>query len=406
MRPQSKNPKNAHTSLGPLRGTLATFIVLLCALAAVSLESFAEVSDKVGRLSQQIRSFSIEAPLGWVTSVAWAGPEPGSGLFAVNTHPTPTIYHLSETGRLLGVIDSLGGAGFLPPQSLRRPGIVRSSPRGLFIQEDTTNSVYGVDQSLRVHSVQDLRSAPRAGYPALLGFYDWIPTAEGLLGLADVTPAKGAEDQTTFALLGSTGKLTLIGRSFPTLSNESAFYKLAIFSYLAAIDHTGYIVQYGSKPSLGRVDLLSGTTSPLSGFQWTFPPCPELDHTKGVHGSVKAFRNIQMIEGSTVPYGLFAWRGSLFLLVREGREEGLYSQRPLPRWLLLRLNQQTGAEEARVELPVSAVHLTVVPGDTWALIGKGEVKDLSPTANQSEPMMAINRLLLVEHRAIEAALGD
>jgi hypothetical protein len=75
------------------------------------------------------------------------------------------------------------------------------------------------------------------------------------------------------------------------------------------------------------------------------------------------------IEGSTMPAGLYAWSGDLWVLNREPAAGGG------TRWSLMRVDPESGALKAELVLPTDANHLTVIPGSRyWALVERGFVR--------------------------------
>jgi len=75
------------------------------------------------------------------------------------------------------------------------------------------------------------------------------------------------------------------------------------------------------------------------------------------------------LEESTLPAGLYGFKGFLYLLTRRPGQEGKTS------WTLTKLDPADGKELYSISLPTSAPHLTVIPGEHhWALVEKGPVE--------------------------------
>ena len=151
------------------------------------------------------------------------------------------------------------------------------------------------------------------------------------------------------------------------LSPEWRFCRLGL-PYITSIGSDGYVLLFNQEPGIYRIR--QGATSPekLDGYPSDLLVAPTLPDFSGPED----FASVAVeMERSTMPYGLFSWEDSLFVLRHVvDRGERL--------WMLDKVDSATGEILGTVRVASSAKHLLLIPGPQfWAVVEKGDFVDFS-----------------------------
>jgi hypothetical protein len=146
---------------------------------------------------------------------------------------------------------------------------------------------------------------------------------------------------------------------FPLTYRFHDLYLLG-YPFFAALDNKAYVLtvaemSYIQEIGLGRRRLRS--------FPSGVNRMPTVMDTGRI---VETFRSM---EAAIIPSGLYAWRGTIFVLSRKPRlqEEGTL-------WQLTAIDPCLDAVLSTFTLPTSSPHIAIVPGDKfWAVLEKGSV---------------------------------
>lgn len=351
----------------------------------------------------------------WATSGAWINDEQGKALLVVDTMRDDVfrISRISPDGRVVSgisedTITALKGPASAPA---RYPTQLTMHDGEYWLLDD--------DQPARISRFHRSfesgrppiwvegrslerpvsRKAGRDDAWQLMAVYQFTPMASGILAFGDRYGPKGW--QSAFLYFDESGR-SQVYHTIETTDTIRHHY-LRTTQYLASIGEAGYaLLVLEGELVIAEVRPETAELGRL-GFPEDFQSWPRL-------GVSKAWRELMMLSPRlgarkervfyeilerepTVAAGLYAWRGSLYLLGRRKVEkEGRAA------WWLIKLNPQNGAERFRVRLPTDAAHLIVVPGDFWAFIEKQAVQSVGES---EAPYMRTDSMSLVPSAWIE-----
>ena len=147
--------------------------------------------------------------------------------------------------------------------------------------------------------------------------------------------------------------------------SDSDFY-LTGYPYLATIGDEAYFVRMSKQPAIYRVGATGREVEKLAAFPQEYMVRP--DFKTRMTGPKTAPPHFAELETFTVPAGLYAQGGMLFLLGRTPDP---------PRgtaWWLYEIDPRSDRIVGRVRLPTSASHLTLAPSESaWYLFERSSV---------------------------------
>jgi len=155
---------------------------------------------------------------------------------------------------------------------------------------------------------------------------------------------------------------------------ERTFYRIT-YPYIAKVGKTAYILRMDNQMGLYRVEAGENGRSqlkPLRSFEeiYRFPSLsPQLPIFRQPEDFAVVMRRV---EHSSMPAGLYAWNGFLYVLSRQPRQGST-------QWSLSKINPASDEYMGTATLSsVQANHVSLVPGPhKWAAIEKGPVKGLT-----------------------------
>lgn len=337
-------------------------------------------------------SFSNHLPL--VTSGVW--DEEGDVILLADTI-SQYVLEVGTNGSILAGkrdFELLSGGDALIAEM---PWFLHRGPAGDFHLEDERGRIIKLDtqlfakekaQPIRVTAQSDL------GPARLIAIYGWRPMRNGYLAFGDIEfkDIKGpGRYKSAFLQFNSTGILQIFDRPMDTL-NEVRNHYLRNMPYIATLDgNVGYILEMEEVPSIRKVQLGIEKSQRLGSFPEDFRACPRLTRdprlTRALRGAEQATYFYQKIESSKMAAGLYAWKHSLFLVAKEAMAKDKKTA-----WWLIELDPLTGAQISQARLPTNAAHITLVTGDTFAIIEKNPVEGIG---EMHAPYMQTASMVLV-----------
>lgn len=343
--------------------------------------------------------YELAVDLSWTTAAAWFGEADDAGLLVIDTVPPARLLLLSRAGQLLQTMDEWQSPHSARPEPVQWPALVRSDTHAAYLLDDALGSVVAVDPSGAI-APSETTFAPlqtRGQTLEVAGIFDFEPAPSGAIAFVD-----NAAGTSQFLYVRRDGSASIID-SLPPFGAESTYIKLAIFRTMAVLGDDAYLLRFRERPAIEKVSLGKGERSLLSELPSPYDVRPQIetkDQAAGGHGATQAIRNLRVVENASLPYGIFGWKGNLFLLLRE-----IVDDPERPRWRLQLVDTLTGKAISEVTLPTHAGHLVAVPGETWAFLEKSVVVETGHASFPVKvPYMTAHDLLLVRNQEIEQAL--
>ena len=327
---------------------------------------------------------TLRQSLGWVRSAIWSVS--GDELLVVDTlnrsnrdqRPTQKLLALSERGQLLS--DS---------HSLYPSAALRTAFGSYFLENSRGYEILRLDDRWERVGSTSFRAATRDGNDQQTAIYDWLPTGDGgFLAFGALRRSdQGPRELRDKALLYfDQAGIQQIFYRLEAGSEERWHYYSTETPYLATLERgmtledgttleedRGYMLFLREEPAIGEVIRGRDGVHELPFFPDDFRSRPRFERQKHWTGPERSTRFLKTLENSKTAMGLYSWGGSLYLLAKKAITRDRETA-----WWLIKLDPRTGVESGRVRLPTTAAHLSIVPGDFWALIEKGPVAGIGP----------------------------
>jgi len=193
--------------------------------------------------------------------------------------------------------------------------------------------------------------------------YQWTVAGDKLVGFGTLTkPDLSFIRGVLRAPAQSSGNVEILEK----FASES-FYLLSGYSFLASLGDEAYFVLMDKQPAIYRIVPGSQVPQRLKAFPDEYRSRPDF-HTR-MTGPKSAPAHYAELETFTMPAGLYAQDGMLYLLTRKPDGKAKTA------WWLYQIDPQKDVILGRVQLPTAAHHLTVVPGETsWSFFERGPVE--------------------------------
>ncbi len=352
----------------------------------------------------------------WVTSGVWLGDE--QTLLVVNTgtrsleqqgqrqgsipFASSPLLKISSEGKVRELGRGLDFPSAAVTFELERPSQIRRHKDGYLLQEnhETANLQQAREPTdiLRLGAKLELKNITRTGGKSLTEalelatVYDWSPVGSGFLAFGDLKDIKNDEQESGFFYFDGAPTGWVLHRISNQANVRNHYTKNA--PYIASIGETGYILFLEQSPKIVEVDLKSHELRELEFFPEEFRNRPLLKRDPSVAGREQARIFYEIMERSTMAAGLLALKDHLYLLVKGAMTSSFETD-----WWLIKIHPGDGGREvSRVQVPTSAAHLTVVPGEHWAFLEKGEVEG---TPETNAPYMNTETMVIVPSAWIE-----
>jgi hypothetical protein len=201
---------------------------------------------------------------------------------------------------------------------------------------------------------------PFSGGGSIGSVYEWTPGLTHIVGFGDVRMSESEDWQFGYfrvPLRGDGGEvLDVLPRSSP----EGLWYRLGM-QFAASIGSRSYMLRIGSDLSLVEFDHY-GNFEELNVLPEALRSPANLPAFETAEDYVQLMK---VVERSTMPIGLYGWKGDLYILWRS----------PGPKWFLSRVDVNRRELVGTVQLPSTAPHLFAAPGlRHWTLVQKGPVE--------------------------------
>lgn len=339
-------------NLRDLFGTAALWLVLVTITLAVPEQVLA---------SGRCTSIKLEKNPIWMSSATWS-PD-GRSLLVVDAIGEEILV-FDTAGHLTRTIENLALDGLARPRFL--PSILVQHGDGYLLEvEDAL--LLELDSEFQVLASHDLSTLSKDARYAIGGLYGWTTAGEDILAYADLRDQAGnwSSSIVRFPLREPTELKQLA--PIPLDSETRNFYLFG-FHYLSGMEKTGngYFVLMDSPPRVEESEREDGVRD-LDAIPAASRIRPKLPENRGIE-SVKAM--YQAFARSSMPAGIYAWKGSVYLLTRQ--EVGNMAV-----WHLSRIDPTLGKVTETRRLPVSSPHVYIAPGEKyWAIFEKGPVEEL------------------------------
>ena len=324
----------------------------------------------------------------WTTSGAWKGDEL---LLADNLNNS--ILRFSEEGRFLGsapeaLMREFSISGIRPYGS----GYMLSSSGGSIIWID--KDYYPVRRSATFTSVQKPTTI------SIRSRFDWSfvrPAATKSSGEAEMISFSDVDSTSGITRTGfirysaqHPADVTLLAGGDRSGDEAALTFYLLGFPYITSIGSTAYAIDFArGLPRLlknrGSGDGLVDLNADLGTSRIALPK---------FEGQKSVVALMQAVEKTTMPVGLYAWEGFLYVLRHTGQAQG-------PTWTLQKIDPRDGVTVGETTLPLHASHVTVVPGKKiWVFIEKGSVLGFGNQVVQSAYFVPADLIFSMSRRIV------
>lgn len=363
-------------------------LLLLSLLVVVPLQSYAVERIECKKLSNDLLL---------ATSGVWSSD--GSLLLVPDIY-RETIVRITRDGEVLGGLNKFdrkaGGEKLASPF----PSFMHRDYRNerVFVKDEVSGTITMLDNQLNAEVYTNLRRGARElkdGAVVLARLYGWQPMNKGgFVGFVDLElqDSRGpGRHKSAFVYFDDEGISQVFGKKIDTLSELRNHY-LRDMPYIATLDgESAYILNMEEAPSIYKVRAGTEALEELSDFPPEFRYSPRLvrnpDWTRARMGAKQATAFYKQMEASSMAAGLYAWNEGLYLAAKEAMTaDGTTA------WWLIRLNPKDGKEMSRVRLPTQAARISVITGETFAIIEKQAVEGVG---QHDAPFMETSSMVLV-----------
>ena len=299
----------------------------------------------------------------------------------------PSLLSISIDGDLVEIARELEGTNQVSSIELSGLTSIRKGKeaqaflmdrRQNFIVETFAEKFTGEKIPFNIESTQ----AQQETQAHLLAIDDWQPVHDRFVAFGDLQfpeekgPANGRYGS-AFVQFDQAGLRKIYTEPLELAADERNHYLGQLTSYIASPDgKNAFILRMSTPPSIGVADLDGEYKTITEKLPEPFAEAPRLrrnpEFTANLEGARQATEFLQLIEKASMPRGLYAWDGHLFLLGKGTIDDNRYTP-----WWLVELDPADGSEVARFRLPTTAAHLIPVPGNsTFALIEKAPVEPI------------------------------
>jgi hypothetical protein len=341
------------------------------------------VSSSVTAADDACRRVKLSSPPAWTISGSWNGDY----LLLVDALKSEILKY-SLDGSLA---DKVTGSTKGFPADFR-PSSIQEAKDGYFLLSETAK-ILKLSEDLSYLKEDKLIDQAKNRSGSLASVFDWSVAGTDLVSFSDIQRPNGSWEWAFLRVpLSSPASFRVVG----TLGVDKDGRNFYLFGhpYLTSIDDRAYVLAMAPEPAIFLIPPGSGKPRKLQipAFSRALQGRPVLPSKRGLE-TVKSL--FEAVEHSSLITGIFGWRGSLYLLVREPAANGQTE------WKLARINPRNGSVLYIAGLATSANHLTAVPGARyWAFVEKGEVQALG---KQDIPSILLVPASQIENPAKPAA---
>jgi len=359
-------------------GKMSTKLVVLTLLMGASL-SGASLAQTVSK--DHCREVALRQKPGWTLSGAW---QPDGSLIIVDALWN-TILRYSSSG------ESLGPVGEPLKSALVDLMPVTGQPRGSDFILEVSDGLMVMSERLRPIKTVNMLAQKGEGW-AIGGYWQWFPAGKDIVAYVDVVRGTDRDNidnwKSAFVRfsLDNPAGLTVLSLGSLDDRNRTTFLRSGS-PYIASLGDTAYVLKFGERIGLYKNERGSGKLEEIKGIQ--LGKSPQLPQFKSAQDYVDLMAATEKVS---MPVGLYGWNNSLYVLSRSPGAQGT-------RWFLTSINPAGESQgiTGKVELPIQASHVTVVPGPrSWAFVEKGPVKGYG--------VQDISRVLLIPSHLLRAPL--
>jgi hypothetical protein len=293
----------------------------------------------------------------WVGSGAFS--EKGEVLLIANPGHGVILPYSRQDGRLLDA---------LPPRLNKtlqavRPQVIQQQGDQLYL-EVAQNKLVTLGTSYAFMGKKSMVTEGTTGQMA--GSYLWQPVGSDFLSITDIQlPKEGAWWGAIVRFPANNPAAYSVLQWMPLTDPSRIFYRLG-YPYLASLGDDGYLLKMDNVPGIYRSSKKEPGLRPLGALEGILGQSPTLPAFSTKRDAVQIMAKA---ERSKMPTGLYGWKDSLYVVMRQPERQGT-------RWTIYKIKPEgMGEVVGSAQIPTRANHLTVVPGDkSWAFIEKGPVE--------------------------------
>lgn len=378
------------------------YLFLVFALLCVALTQLAPAQDLQASWCYQS---GLSEQILWTTSGAWAE----DGLVVVD-QLDEQVRQYAPNGVMRATLEArILATGVAGDRKLGAPAQIRETASGYLLFNDndlrdddpTPAEIIKLDERLEALP-QPIKVEGRelGSDGTLAAIFDWAPMGEGILAFGDLRLDDDVWES-AFLYFDESGRHQVFER-IDSHADVVNHYTAGTMPYIATLDDVGYILFMNEIPFIGEVRLGVPGVRRLESFPEEFRNAPRLatrpDWARARKGDRQATLFFEILEASTMAAGLYAHGGELYLLGKSAAKQ--LGPTSSTSWWMIGLDPADGRELSRAKLPTNAAHLTIVPGDFWALIEKDPVQGIG---KRHAPYMETSSMVLVPSRWISVA---
>ncbi|MFW6012272.1 MAG: hypothetical protein ACOC92_01010 [bacterium] len=197
---------------------------------------------------------------------------------------------------------------------------------------------------------------------------EWTWTGRDLLVLGSVRWGEDGEEERVMVVRAGRGRGEVeVLLELPGEREVAEFSRMGQTTYATTVAGRAAVLLMREEPQIFVETGPGGELKPLEAMPAGLEARPVIEHLDWNH-PVDFPVVHEEVEASTMPVGLFGWRGKLFVLHRAPEGE-------TTSWWLSRIDPGADVVEARARLPTDANHLTVAVGEErWAFLEKGPIR--------------------------------
>jgi hypothetical protein len=314
------------------------------------------------KAAAECRDVVLARKPGWTLSGGFT-PD-GSQLLIVDSLYSTILRYGGSSGESLGPIeDPIKSriAGQLP---------ITGKPRGADFILEVTDGLMLMDKNLNPVGTRKIQpNSTNSNGWSVTGLWEWQPVGKtDIVAFVDIghgpNPYDPKNAQTAFVRFPlQDPKQFKVLQMFDLSGTPNKGYFRSGYSYITSLGETAYYLSMNQGLSLYKQEKGKAPVN-VSGLLPKDLDSPRLPDWNYIHEYVDLMKGI---TEKAMPVGLFGWQDSLYILYRSPQEGRT-------RWTLYNIDPSQKLPVSSVDLPISADHVTVVPGPkNWAFVEKGPV---------------------------------
>ncbi|HEY0515358.1 MAG TPA: hypothetical protein VGH73_25905 [Thermoanaerobaculia bacterium] len=306
---------------------------------------------------------SIEDPPAWVFSGEWDAKE--SGLILIDSLFSRVAHYSLQGERLRDLPDFSSG-----PMPIVKPSWIHRDGQGGYLLEDDGNRLVQLGSDYKPRKEFDLQKLKNLTGESIGFVWNWVMVGGDILAFSDVQDKSNwFSGFLRIPLANSSLRgFEVLGRRMEISDPARNFYLLGS-PYIASLGDDSYFLVMGESPVVMRSVKGSSSLRSILDLSKFVGRRPELPEKRGAASVSSLFRKL---EESSLPVGLYGWKGFLYVLARKYVVASDETE-----WRIIKIDPSRPRVIYSRLLLSKASHLIVIPGlKSWAFVEKGSVKGL------------------------------